>query len=235
MFEPMGSFDSLKQSALAANMNLSVTGLVVATFGNVSAFDKAKGVFAIKPSGVPYGLLTVETMVVVDLDGKIVEGGLRPSSDTRTHAVLYKNFTDIGGICHTHSICATSWAQAKRPIPLLGTTHADHLTQEVPCTEVMSDTMIKGDYETETGNQIVQCFQNLSHKEIEMVLVACHGPFTWGDTSSKAVYNSIMLEHMAQMALQTIQINPRVQPLKPSLIEKHYLRKHGSNAYYGQS
>ena len=231
----MGSFDSLKQSALAANMNLYVSGLVVATFGNVSAFDKAKGVFAIKPSGVPYGSLTVETMVVVDLDGKIVEGGLRPSSDTKTHAVLYKNFTDIGGICHTHSICATAWAQAKRPIPILGTTHADHLTQEVPCTEVMSDTMIKGDYETETGNQIVQCFKNLSHKEIEMVLVACHGPFTWGDTSPKAVYNGIMLEHMAQMALQTIQINPQVQPLKPSLIEKHYLRKHGSNAYYGQS
>jgi L-ribulose-5-phosphate 4-epimerase len=230
----MGSFNAIKQFALAANMNLYVSGLVVATFGNVSAFDRAKGVFAIKPSGVPYGSLKAESMVVVDLDGKIVEGRLRPSSDTKTHAVIYKNFSDIGGICHTHSICATAWAQAKRPIPILGTTHADHLPQAVPCTEVMSDEMIKGDYETETGNQIVQCFQNLSHKEIEMALVACHGPFTWGDNAKEALYNSIMLEHLAQMALQTLQINPQVQPLKPALIEKHYRRKHGSDAYYGQ-
>ena len=231
----MGSFDAIKQSALAANMNLYVSGLVVATFGNVSAFDRAKGVFAIKPSGVPYGSLKAESMVVVDLDGAVVEGGLRPSSDTRTHAVLYRNFPGLGGVCHTHSSFATAWAQAKRPIPILGTTHADHLTQAVPCTEVMSDEMIRGDYETETGNLIVQSFRDLSPKEIEMTLVACHGPFTWGENAQKALYNSAMLEEFAKMAFLTTHINPGVQPLKPSLIEKHYRRKHGGDAYYWQT
>jgi L-ribulose-5-phosphate 4-epimerase len=230
----MGLFDSLKHCAFAANMNLHASGLVIGTFGNVSAFNGAKGVFAIKPSGVPYGALTAESMVIVDLDGRVVEGRLRPSSDTRTHAVLYRSFPGIGGVCHAHSVHATAWAQAKRPIPVLGTTHADHLAYAVPCTEVMSDEMIRGDYETETGNQIVQCFRDLSYKEIEMALVACHGPFTWGKDAQKAVCNCIMLEELAKMASQTLQINPEVQPLKPSLIEKHYQRKHGGNAYYGQ-
>ena len=230
----MGSFESLKQTAFAANMELHASGLVIGTFGNVSAFDGEKGVFAIKPSGVPYGSLDAGSMVVVDLDGKVVEGRLRPSSDTRTHAVLYRSFRGIGGVCHAHSVHATAWAQAKRPIPVLGTTHADHLVHAVPCTEVMSDEMIRGDYEAETGNQIVQCFRDLSYKEIEMTLVACHGPFTWGKDAFKAVYNCVMLEELAKMAGQTLQINPRARPLKPSLIEKHFQRKHGSNAYYGQ-
>jgi L-ribulose-5-phosphate 4-epimerase len=231
----MGSFDAIKQAAFTANMDLFKSGLVIATFGNVSALDKEKGVFAIKPSGVPYASLTVEAMVVVDLACTVIEGRLRPSSDTRTHAVLYKNFPGIGGVCHTHSSFATAWAQAKRPIPILGTTHADHLTQAIPCTEVMSDGMIRGDYETETGNLIVQCFRDLSPQEIEMTLVACHGPFTWGENAQKALYNSAMLEACAKMAFLTTQINSEIQPLKPTLIEKHYRRKHGSDAYYGQS
>jgi L-ribulose-5-phosphate 4-epimerase len=231
----MGSFDSLKQAAFEANMGLFKNGLVVATFGNVSAFDAHRGVFAIKPSGVPYDNLRQEDMVAVDLENKVVEGALRPSSDTKTHAVLYRNFHGIGGVCHTHSSYASSWAQAKKPIPILGTTHADHLTQDIPCTDVMSDEMILGDYETETGNQIVQRFRNLSYKEIEMTLVACHGPFTWGATAQKALYNSIMVEELARMAYLTLRIDPAVLPLKPTLIDKHYQRKHGAKAYYGQA
>lgn len=231
----MNSFDGIREIAWKANSDLFKSGLVVATFGNVSAFDADRGVFAIKPSGVPYADLRQEDMVIVDLENKVVEGALRPSSDTRTHAVLYRNFRGIGGICHTHSSYASAWAQAKKPVPILGTTHADHLTQDIPCTEVMSDEMIRGDYETETGNQIVQRFQNLSYKEIEMTLVACHGPFTWGATAQKALYNSIMLEEIATMAFITVQINPEIKTLKQALIEKHYQRKHGKNAYYGQA
>jgi L-ribulose-5-phosphate 4-epimerase len=230
----LGSFDAIKQAAFEANMDLSKSGLVIATFGNVSAFDNENGVFAIKPSGVPYASLTADAMVVVGLDGKVVEGRLRPSSDTKTHSVLYKNFPGIGGVCHTHSAHAVAWAQAKKPVPILGTTHADHLAQAIPCTEVMTDEMIKGDYETETGNQIVQRFKNLSFIEIEMTLVACHGPFTWGMTAQKALYNSIMLEEIAKMAYIAFQIDPNIQPLKQALIEKHYRRKHGAQAYYGQ-
>jgi L-ribulose-5-phosphate 4-epimerase len=231
----MGSFDSLKQDAFTANMGLFKNGLVVATFGNVSAFDAHRSVFAIKPSGVPYDNLRREDMVVVDLENKVVEGALRPSSDTKTHAVLYRNFHGLGGVCHTHSSYASAWAQAKKPIPILGTTHADHLTQDIPCTDVMSDEMILGDYETETGNQIIERFQNLSYKEIEMTLVACHGPFTWGATAQKALYNSIMLEELARMAYLTLRIDPAVSLLKPTLIDKHYQRKHGARAYYGQT
>jgi L-ribulose-5-phosphate 4-epimerase len=227
-------YQTLKEAAWKANMELAESGLVIATFGNVSAFDRKSGVFAIKPSGVPYSKLTAADMVVVDLEAKTVEGSLRPSSDTKTHAVLYKAFDGIGGICHTHSTHAVAWAQAERAIPIFGTTHADHLADDVPCTEVMDDEAIKGDYETETGHQIVRRFEGLSPSEISMVLVARHGPFTWGETAEKSVYNSVILEELAKMALITLQINPSTRRLYDSLINKHYQRKHGANAYYGQ-
>jgi L-ribulose-5-phosphate 4-epimerase len=173
-------------------------------------------------------------MVVVDMDNNVVEGKLRPSSDTKTHTVLYRNFSDIGGVAHTHSTYAVAWAQAMKPVPILGTTHADHLVEAVPCTEVMSDKMIKGDYEEQTGQQILNAFKNRSYKEVEMVLVACHGPFSWSSTPEKAVYNSAVLEELAKMAYLSISINSKVPQLKKALIEKHYQRKHGKNSYYGQ-
>ena len=188
-------------------MEIPKLGLAIYTFGNVSTIDRKKGVFAIKPSGVPYGKLKPADMVVVDMDNNIVEGKLRPSSDTKTHTVLYRNFSDIGGVVHTHSTYAVAWAQAMKPVPILGTTHADHLVEAVPCTEVMSDRMIKGDYEEQTGQQILNAFKNRSYKEVEMVLVACHGPFTWGLTPEKAVYNSAVLEELAKMACLSIAIN----------------------------
>ncbi|MBN1759013.1 MAG: L-ribulose-5-phosphate 4-epimerase AraD [Chitinispirillaceae bacterium] len=230
----MSSFKELKETAWKANMGLADSGLVIATFGNVSQYDKERGVYAIKPSGVPYPELTADMMTVVDLDNKVVEGTLRPSSDTKTHTVLYRSFPEIGGISHTHSTYAVAWAQAMKPVPILGTTHADHLADDIPCTRPMSDEMIKGDYETETGNQIVQHFADLSYKDIGMVLVACHGPFTWGDNADKALYNSIILEELCKMAYLSCQINPGVQRLYDALINKHYQRKHGANAYYGQ-
>ena len=230
----MSSYEKLKRSALEANMALPKSGLVIQTFGNVSAVDREAEVFAIKPSGVSYDDLRPEDMVVVDLKNQVVEGDLRPSSDTKTHSLLYRNFPKIGGVCHTHSTYAVAWAQSIRPIPILGTTHADHLNVDIPCTEVMTDEMIKGDYEEETGNQILKVFQDLSYQEIEMVLVACHGPFTWGKSAQKAVYSSIVLEELAKMAHLTLQINSEAAKLKNALVQKHYLRKHGANAYYGQ-
>ncbi len=230
----MSTYQEIKDTAYACNRQIPELGLAIYTFGNVSAFDPEKAVFAIKPSGVPYADLTPDHMVVVDLDNRVVEGNLRPSSDTNTHTVLYRSFPGIGGIVHTHSTYATAWAQAMMPIPILGTTHADHLARDVPCTAPMGDEMIAGNYETETGRQIVQAFENLSHKEVEMVLVACHGPFTWGKTPEKALYNSAVLEELAKMALLTIQVNPNSRRLKSALIEKHYQRKHGKKAYYGQ-
>ncbi|MBN1293377.1 MAG: L-ribulose-5-phosphate 4-epimerase [Candidatus Latescibacteria bacterium] len=224
----------LKERVWETNMELTRRNLVIYTFGNASAIDRERGVFAIKPSGIPYEMLSPDNMVVVDLDNNIVEGDYNPSSDTRTHMVLYRHFSPIGGIVHTHSPYATAWAQAQRPIPCLGTTHADHLPGEIPCTEVMNDEQIRRDYEEETGNQIIRCFKNLSPEEIEMVLVASHGPFTWGATPEKAVYNSVMLEELAKMATLTVSINPSIQPLKEALLEKHYTRKHGKNATYGQ-
>jgi len=233
----MSKYQHLKEEAYLANMQLPELNLVLFTFGNVSAVDRKEGVFAIKPSGVPYPELSVDTMVIVDFDGKIVEGHLRPSSDTNTHAVLYKNWQDIGGIVHTHSTYATAWAQAQSPIPIFGTTHADHLTVDIPCAPPMSDEMIRGDYEYETGFQIINQFisQGLNYKEVEMVLVGNHAPFTWGKTAAKAVYNSAVLESVAQMALLTRQINPLAPNLKPALIQKHFERKHGPDSYYGQS
>jgi L-ribulose-5-phosphate 4-epimerase len=233
----MSNYQDIKEQAYQANMQLPKLGLVLFTFGNVSAADRSKGVFAIKPSGVPYEDLSPEKMVIVDFDGNTVEGSLRPSSDTKTHAVLYKHWEDIGGIVHTHSTYGTAWAQAQRAIPIFGTTHADHLTVDIPCAPPMADEMIKGNYEYETGFQIMNHFESLglSYKEVEMILVGNHAPFTWGKTAEKAVYNSAVLETVAQMALLTEQINSNAPKLKDSLIEKHYERKHGDGAYYGQN
>jgi L-ribulose-5-phosphate 4-epimerase len=187
-------FQELKERAWEANLEIPRRGLAIYTFGNVSAFDPARGVVAIKPSGVDYDQLSIEDMVVIDLDGKTLEGELRPSSDTRTHLVLYRAFQGIGGIVHTHSTYATGWAQACSPIPIFGTTHADHLAEDVPCTEIMSEQAVRSDYELETGNQILACFQNRDPLHTPMVLVAGHGPFTWGATPAKAVYHAVVLE-----------------------------------------
>ncbi|MDY0906326.1 L-ribulose-5-phosphate 4-epimerase [Pedobacter sp. CFBP9032] len=232
----MSNYQDIKEQAYQANMQLPKLGLVLFTFGNVSAADRAQGVFAIKPSGVPYEDLSPDKMVIVDFDGNTVEGNLRPSSDTKTHAVLYKHWEDIGGVVHTHSTYGTAWAQAQKAIPIFGTTHADHLTVDIPCAAPMDDAMIKGNYEYETGFQIMNHFKDLglSYKEVEMILVGNHAPFTWGKTAEKAVYNSAVLEAVAQMALLTQQINPQAPKLKDSLIEKHFERKHGAGAYYGQ-
>jgi len=232
----MSKYQHIKQLAYDANMKLPKLGLVLFTFGNVSAADRELGVFAIKPSGVPYEDLTPEKMVIVDFEGVTIEGDLRPSSDTLTHAVLYKHWPNIGGVVHTHSTYGTAWAQSQRNIPIFGTTHADHLTTDIPCAPPMSDEMIQGDYEYQTGFQIMDCFkeQGLDYNEVEMVLVGNHAPFTWGKTADKAVYNSAVLETVAQMAYLTEQINPKAPRLKDSLIKKHFERKHGPNSYYGQ-
>ena len=233
----MSTYQHIKEEAYAANMQLPKLGLVLFTFGNVSAVDRSAGVFAIKPSGVPYEDLTPDSMVIVDFDGNTVEGKLRPSSDTKTHAVLYKHWDTIGGIVHTHSTYGTAWAQAQRDIPIFGTTHADHLTTDIPCAPPMSDEMIKGNYEYETGFQIMNHFKkfNLDYKEVEMILVGNHAPFTWGKSASKAVYNSAVLETVAQMSYLTEMINPQAPKLKDTLINKHFQRKHGPDSYYGQS
>ena len=232
----MSNYQRIRQEAFEANMQLPKLNLVLFTFGNVSAADRDLGVFAIKPSGVPYEFLTPEKMVIVDFYGKTVDGSLRPSSDTQTHAVLYKNWDGINGIVHTHSTYATAWAQAQTAIPIYGTTHADHLTVDIPCAPPMDDLMIKGNYEFETGFQIINHFNalGLSHKEVEMILVGNHAPFTWGKTAEKAVYNSAVLEAVAQMAILTQQVNSQAPRLKDSLIQKHFDRKHGASAYYGQ-
>jgi len=229
-------YKRLKEECYEANMQLNTLDLVVYTFGNVSAVDRANGVFAIKPSGVPYETLSPQDIVIVDYDNTIVEGNLRPSSDTKTHAYLYKNWEDIGGVAHTHAKFSCAWAQAQKDIPIFGTTHADHLTADIPCAPPMRDELIQGNYEHNTGIQIIECFEakNISHQEVEMVLIGNHGPFTWGKDAAKAVYNSKVLEVVAEMAYLTLQINPEANRLKDALIKKHYERKHGKNAYYGQ-
>lgn len=229
-------YEHIKQEAYEANMQLPKLNLVLFTFGNVSAADKSLGVFAIKPSGVAYEDLTPAKMVIVDFDGNGVEGSLRPSSDTKTHAVLYKHWNGIGGIVHTHSTYATAWAQSQLDIPVYGTTHADYTTCNIPCAPPMSDEMIKGNYEHETGFQIINCFneRKLNYKEVEMVLVGNHAPFTWGKNADKAVHNSAVLEFVAKMAFLTQQINPNAPQLKDALKQKHFERKHGANSYYGQ-
>lgn len=232
----MKEYQNIQQSCYAANMQLPKLGLVLFTFGNVSVVDREKQVFAIKPSGVVYEKLRPEDMVIVDFEGNKVAGDMRPSSDTKTHAVLYKHWAGIGAIVHTHSTYATAWAQVQLDIPILGTTHADHLTVDVPCAPPMSDEMIAGNYEQETGFQILNEFEQrgFDYQEVEMILLGNHAPFTWGKTAEKAVYNSAVLEEIARMAYLSCTIRPDVPRLKKALIQKHYERKHGKNAYYGQ-
>jgi L-ribulose-5-phosphate 4-epimerase len=230
----MGSLDDLKEQVWKANLELAEKGLVLYTFGNISGIDRDRGRVVIKPSGIPYDELTPEMMVTVDLDNNVIDSEARPSSDTKTHLVLYKNFSDIGGVAHTHSTYATSWAQARRPIPCLGTTHADYVAGEIPCTEILSDKQIDRDYEEETGVQIVDTFREYDYRYTPMVLVASHGPFTWGDSPEKAVYHSVILEELARMASLTRKINPEINSVNRALIQKHFNRKHGKSAYYGQ-
>lgn len=232
----MSKYQDIKQQAYDANMQLPRLGLVLFTFGNVSVANQDEGVFAIKPSGVAYDDLSPEKIVVVDFDGKVIEGNLRPSSDTKTHAVLYRHCSKMGAIVHTHSTYATAWAQSLRDIPNFGTTHADHTVSDIPCAPPMDDKMIEGDYEYETGIQILNCLKerNQSYEVLEMILVGSHAPFAWGKSPEKAVYNAAVLEELAKMAFLTEQINPAAQKLKASLINKHYQRKHGEGAYYGQ-
>ena len=228
------SYGELKEESWRANMEIPRRGLAIYTFGNVSAFDAGKAVFAIKPSGVAYDNLTVDDMVIVDLDGKVVEGKLRPSSDTKTHAALYRAWKGIGGIVHTHSTYATAWAQACMPIPLFGTTHADHLAEDVPCTAIMTPEAVERDYEAETGKQVIDCFASRDPGQTPMVIVAGHGPFTWGKTAEKAVYHAVVLEELAKMAFITKTLRPQAARLPDHIIRKHFERKHGKNAYYGQ-
>jgi len=232
----MSQYQALKQACYEANMQLPKLGLVLFTFGNASVVDRERQVFAIKPSGVPYDTLRPEDIVIVDFDGNAVEGTKRPSSDTKTHALLFKQWPEIGGIVHTHSTYATAWAQTQLDIPILGTTHADHLTADVPCAPPMSDELIAGDYEHQTGWQIINEFEKrgLSPSEVEMILVGNHAPFTWGKTVEKAVYHSAVLEELARLAYLSCTLRPGVERLKDALIKKHYERKHGANSYYGQ-
>jgi L-ribulose-5-phosphate 4-epimerase len=229
-------YKDLKQECYEANMQLNALNLVVYTFGNVSAVDRENGVFAIKPSGVPYEDLKPEDIVIVDFDNNVIEGTMRPSSDTKTHAYLYKHWPNIGGVAHTHATYSVAWAQSQQDIPIFGTTHADHLTADIPCAPPMADHLIEGNYEHNTGIQILDCFKekNLSYEEVEMILIGNHGPFAWGKNAAKAVYNSKVLEVVAEMAYLTLQINPNAPRLKDSLIKKHYNRKHGKDSYYGQ-
>ena len=233
----MSEYHRLKEECFEANMELPKLGLVVYTFGNVSAVDRNRKVFAIKPSGVPYEKLRPEDIVILDFENNVLEGHMRPSSDTKTHALLYATWEQIGGIAHTHATYSVAWAQAQRDIPIYGTTHADHLTVDIPCAPPMDDSWIQSDYEHMTGKQIIECFsrKNLDPQQVEMVLIGNHGPFTWGRDAAKAVYNAKVLETIAEMALLTEQINPKAPRLKDSLIKKHYERKHGKDAYYGQA
>jgi L-ribulose-5-phosphate 4-epimerase len=232
----MSKYKYIREQAYEANMELPKLGLVLFTFGNVSSADRDLGVFAIKPSGVPYKKLSPDDIVIVDFDGNVVKGKLRPSSDTKTHALLYKEWDKIGGIAHTHSMYATAWAQSQRDIPIFGTTHADHNTVDIPCAPPMNDEMIKGNYEYETGWQIINYFKekSLNYEEVEMILVGNHAPFTWGADAAKAVYNSAVLENIAELAFLTEHINPKSPRLKDALIKKHFERKHGPDSYYGQ-
>jgi L-ribulose-5-phosphate 4-epimerase len=228
------SYTELKREAFEANMELHRRGLVLYTWGNVSQLDRSGGVFAIKPSGVPYERLSADAMVVMDLDNRRVEGTLNPSSDTRTHSHLYRHFDTIGGITHTHSTYATAWAQAQRDIPCFGTTHADYAYGPIPCTAVMSNEQIERDYEEETGVQITDVFATRNPVETPMVVVAGHAPFAWGRDAGQSVYHAVVLEEIARMAWLTISIDPSRSPLKQEIVDKHYRRKHGKDAYYGQ-
>ncbi len=223
----------LKQQVFEANMDLPRYGLVTFTWGNVSAIDREQGRVVIKPSGVPYESMTADDMVVVDLEGKVVEGKLKPSSDTPTHLALYKAFRNIGGVVHTHSTYATAWAQAGREIPNIGTTHADYFKESIPCTRTMTQEEILNQYELETGNVVLETCTSINPDHTPGVLVSNHGPFTWGKNAHDAVHNSVVLEQIAKMAYISIGINPLYQ-MNQHLIDKHFNRKHGANAYYGQ-
>jgi L-ribulose-5-phosphate 4-epimerase len=226
--------EDLKREAYEANLLLPKRGLINLTFGNASAIDRARGIFAIKPSGVDYEALRPEDMVLVDLDGKKVEGSLNPSSDTPTHRRLFLAFEKVGGVVHTHSSCATSFAQSGRAIPCFGTTHADYFYGEVPVTRKMTPDEIATAYEWETGNVIVERFQGLDPLDLPAVLVNRHGPFTWGPSVAKAVETAVALECVAHMALMSFQLEPKLSPIEPELLNKHFKRKHGPGAYYGQ-
>jgi L-ribulose-5-phosphate 4-epimerase len=227
----------LKQEVLEANLELPKYGLVTFTWGNVSAIDRSQGLVAIKPSGVPYEQLKVDDIVVLDLEGNIVEGELKPSSDTPTHLELYRSFAEIGGIVHTHSPWATSWAQAGRGIPALGTTHADYFYGEIPCTRAMREDEIRGAYELETGKVIVEKFRSagIDPAQVPGVLVYCHAPFSWGKDAHNAVHNAVVMEEVAKIGFHTFALNPTTGPMDQTLLDRHFLRKHGANAYYGQN
>ncbi|WP_408007756.1 L-ribulose-5-phosphate 4-epimerase [Pseudalkalibacillus sp. A8] len=228
--------EGLKQQVLEANKALPKLNLVTFTWGNVSGFNQEKQAMVIKPSGVPYEELTTKDLVVVDLLGNVVEGNLKPSSDTPTHLVLYRKFPYLGGVVHTHSPWATSWAQAGKGIPCLGTTQADYFYGEIPCTRKMTNGEIHADYEEQTGNVIVETFEKrgLHPGQVPGVLVHSHAPFNWGRNPKDALHNAVVLEEIARMAFHTYQINPDTPDMDQTLLDKHYLRKHGANAYYGQ-
>ena len=234
----MDTYKTLREEAFEANMEIPRRNLAIYTWGNVSAFDSAKGVFAIKPSGLPYDKLTPHSMVVVDLEGAVINGQFKPSSDTETHRILYREFAGagIGGITHTHSTYATGWAQACCSVPVFGTTHADHSVEDIPCTEFLSVEAVKGNYEKETGNLITETFRKkgINPAYMPMVLVAGHGPFTWGKSASESIYNAAVLEEICKMALFTNVLNPKAERLPEYIVNKHWERKHGPGAYYGQ-
>jgi len=225
--------EALKEKVFHANLDLVKHGLVIFTWGNVSAIDRESGLVVIKPSGVSYDEMKAEDMVVVNLDGKVIEGKLKPSSDTPTHLVLYKAFPEIGGVVHTHSTYATAWAQAGLDIPSIGTTHADYFSDAIPCTADMTQAEVEGEYEKETGNVIVARFAGLNPNYIPGVLVKNHGPFSWGKNADEAVHNAVVMEQVAKMASIAFSANPNLT-MNPHLIKKHFYRKHGPNAYYGQ-
>ncbi len=224
----------LKGEVYQANMMLVENNLVIGTFGNVSGIDRESAIVAIKPSGIDYSRLSPSDIVLIGLDGNIIDGRLNPSSDTKTHLKLYKAFPDIGGVAHTHSRFATAWAQAKMSIPCLGTTHADYFYGEIPCTDIISDRCIKDDYEAETGSLIVDTFKNIDYHSMKATIVACHGPFSWGVDAGDAASTSVLLEEAAHIAYLSTLLNSSLDNIKKSLLDKHYLRKHGKDAYYGQ-
>ena len=228
------AFEKLKEEVLCANLDLPKHGLVTFTWGNVSGIDREQGVVVIKPSGVSYEAMKASDMVVIDLDGKIIDGSMRPSSDTPTHLALYRQYAAIGGIVHTHSTHATSWAQAGRAIPAFGTTHADYFHGAVPCCRALTREDVEGEYEANTGKVIIETIGAGNPMEIPGVLVSEHAPFAWGKSADDAVHNAVVLEEVARMALMTLALAPNRAPVSDFLLDKHYLRKHGANAYYGQ-
>ena len=228
--------EKLKREVCAANLELVEHGLVIFTWGNVSAVDRASGCVVIKPSGVPYDGMKPRHMVVVSLkDGQVVDGKLRPSSDTPTHLILYRAFPNIGGVVHTHSLYGTAWSQAQKPLPALGTTHADYFYGPIPCTRQLTAREIKGDYEAATGEVIVETFAGRKAEDCPGVLVAGHAPFSWGKNAHAAVHNAVVLEYVARLNSETFRVNPSIKPLPQALLDKHFLRKHGPGAYYGQA